>query len=37
MDGACSTHGKEEKCVKVWSETLQGRDLGIDGKYLNGS
>jgi hypothetical protein len=26
MGGACSTHGKDEKCMAFWLENLKGRD-----------
>jgi hypothetical protein len=39
MDGACSTHWRNEKCVlKLWPENLKGRDdskdLSVDGKII---
>jgi hypothetical protein len=39
MGGACSTNGRDEKCVqKFWSENLKGRDhledLGVDGRII---
>jgi hypothetical protein len=33
MGGACSTHGKYEKCIgvkKIWSEGLKGKDHLVD-------
>jgi len=39
MDGACSTHERDECCIKnIWSETLEGsdnsEDVGIDGRII---
>jgi hypothetical protein len=38
MGAACSTHGIDEKCTKLWSEDLKGRDhsedLGVDRKII---
>jgi len=40
MSGACSTHGRDEKCIQYfWSENLKRRDhsedLGVDGNILD--
>jgi len=36
MGGACSTDGRDEKCMMFWLENVEGRDhledLGMDGK-----
>jgi hypothetical protein len=39
MNGACSTHGRDQKCVKIfWFDSLKGRDhlldLGENGGYI---
>jgi hypothetical protein len=38
MDGTCSTHGIDKKCVKNWSEDLKGEDhlgdVGVDGRII---
>jgi hypothetical protein len=38
MGRACSTHGRDEKCIQNLSESLKGRDhsedQGMDGKIL---
>jgi hypothetical protein len=39
MGGACSAHGRDEKCVqKFWFESLKGRDnsedLVVDGRII---
>jgi len=34
MVGTCSTHGKDEKSTKFWSEILKGTDDSLDlGEY----
>jgi hypothetical protein len=38
MDGACSTRGRDEKCILFGLENLKGRDsaedLNIDGNII---
>jgi hypothetical protein len=38
MEGECSTHGRDEKCIQFLSENVRGRDqyvdLGKDGKII---
>jgi hypothetical protein len=38
MCGTCSTHGSDEKCIKILVENLKGRDylkdLNIDGRIV---
>jgi hypothetical protein len=39
MNSACSTHGRDEKCVqnfgqKTWKRSDHLEDLGIDGRIL---
>jgi hypothetical protein len=38
MNGTCSTHWRDDKYIKIWSENLKGRDhstdIGIDGKVI---
>jgi hypothetical protein len=39
MGGACSIHGRDEKCTKFWLENLKGRrvhseNLGVHGTVI---